>query len=403
MRTLKLKDDLYWAGIIDKDLRVFDVIMHTEFGTTYNSYVLNCGDATILFETAKAKFSKDYEDALAEISCTEKIDYIVVNHTEPDHAGSIATIIEKHPDVKIIALPIAINFLKEIINAPFNAVPVKNGQEMQIGNKTLRFFGLPNLHWPDSMYTYIVEDKALFTCDSFGAHYAHEGVLRSTVQKEDRYHSAAKYYYDMILGPFANPFMQNAINVVKGLDVDMICTGHGPVLDSHIEGILALYQEWVTPKPSNEKLTVAIPYVTSYGYTAEMAENIAKGIRSTGDIDVTTYDLVTEDHETVVNKVISADGVLYGAPTILQEAPAPLWQLTISMFPIHCTGKLAGVFGSYGWSGEGVGNIAERLKQLKYDVMDSLKLKFKPSDDEITKCFEYGVQYGEKLQEKANK
>lgn len=400
MKTLKLKDNFYWAGILDKDLRVFDIIMHTEFGTTYNSYVLDCGGVTVLFETAKAKFTDDYEKALAEVTSTTKIDYIVVNHTEPDHAGSIATIIKKHPDAQILATPVAIGYLKEIINDDFKSIAVKKGDEIKIGNKTLRFYNLPNLHWPDSMYTYIVEDKTLVTCDSFGSHYAHEGILRSTVTDVEGYNRATKYYFDMILGPFSNPFMRNAINIVKTLDIDMICPGHGPVLDSNIEELIATYEEWITPVAKPEKLTVAIPFVSAYGYTAELAEKIAEGIRKSGDINVTTYDLVTDEQEMVVAKMIEADGVLLGTPTILQEALTPIWQLTISVFPIHCQGKLGGVFGSYGWSGEGVANISERMKQLKFEVMDSFKIRFKPSDAQLNDALEYGVAFGTRLQEK---
>ena len=146
MKTLQLKDDLYWAGILDKDLRVFDIIMHTEFGTTYNSYILKCGDKTVLFETAKAKFFGEYEKALSEKLDIEKIDYIVVDHTEPDHAGSIRNIIEKCPRAKIIATPTAIGFLKQIVNRDFYSIQVKDKVELPIGNKTLRFYVLPNLH-----------------------------------------------------------------------------------------------------------------------------------------------------------------------------------------------------------------------------------------------------------------
>ncbi len=244
MKTFSLKPDLYWAGILDKDLRVFDIIMYTEFGTTYNSYILKCGDKTVLFETAKAKFYDEYEKTLSETLDITTIDYIVVDHTEPDHAGSIAKVLEKNPRAKIIATPVAIGFLKNIINGDFYSIPVKDGDEMKIGNKTLKFFVLPNLHWPDTMYTYIVEDKVLVTCDSFGSHYAHEGILRSTVTDEEGYMRATKYYFDNILGPFKQPYMTKALALVRSLDIDMICPGHGPVLDSHIDELFAIYDEW---------------------------------------------------------------------------------------------------------------------------------------------------------------
>ena len=138
MKTFQLKPDLYWAGILDKDLRVFDIIMYTEFGTTYNSYILKCGDKTVLFETAKAKFYDEYEKTLSETLDITTIDYIVVDHTEPDHAGSIARVLEANPRAKIIATPVAIGFLKNIVNGDFYSIPVKNGDEMKIGRASCR-------------------------------------------------------------------------------------------------------------------------------------------------------------------------------------------------------------------------------------------------------------------------
>lgn len=396
MKTFSLKPDLYWAGILDKDLRVFDIIMYTEFGTTYNSYILKCGDKTVLFETAKAKFYDEYEKTLSETLDITTIDYIVVDHTEPDHAGSIAKVLEKNPRAKIIATPVAIGFLKNIINGDFYSIPVKDGDEMKIGNKTLKFFVLPNLHWPDTMYTYIVEDKVLVTCDSFGSHYAHEGILRSTVTDEEGYMRATKYYFDNILGPFKQPYMTKALALVRSLDIDMICPGHGPVLDSHIDELFAIYDEWCKI-PRNEKTTVVIPYVSAYGYTTELAEKITEGIRQAGDIDVKSYDMVTADAAEVSAQIAAADGLLFGTPTILGEALKPIWDLTTSMFPPVHGGKLASAFGSYGWSGEGVPHIVERLKQLRMKVVDGYKVKLKPSEKELTEAVEFGYNFGLKL------
>ncbi|MDD3393942.1 MAG: FAD-dependent oxidoreductase [Anaerotignum sp.] len=399
MNTLQLKKDLYWAGILDKDLRVFDIIMMTEFGTTYNSYILKCGDKTVLFETAKAKFYDEYEKTLSEKLELDKIDYIVVDHTEPDHAGSIRNIIEKCPRAKIIATPTAIGFLKQIVNRDFYSIPVHDKDELHIGDKTLRFYALPNLHWPDSMYTYIVEDKVLVTCDSFGSHYAHEGILRSSVTDEEGYMRATKYYFDNILGPFKHPYLTNALEVVKSLDIDMICTGHGPVLDSHIAELIQIYEEWCKV-PAHEKTTVVMPYVSAYGYTGELAEKIAEGIRESGDIEVKIYDMVTADASVVLGEIATAEGILLGTPTILGDALKPIWDLTTSLFaPVH-GGKLASAFGSYGWSGEGVPHLIERLKQLNMRVMDGFRVRFKPSEKELLEAYEFGYRFGEKLQQK---
>lgn len=396
MRTLQLKKDFYWAGILDQNLRVFDIIMYTEFGTTYNSYILKAGDKTILFETAKEKFYDDYRAALSEQLDIATIDYIVVSHTEPDHAGSIARLVQENPKVKIIATATAISFLKEIVNDDFYSVAVKNGDELQIGSKTLRFFSLPNLHWPDTMYTYIVEDKTLVTCDSFGSHYAHEGILRSTVTDTEGYLRATKYYFDNILGPFKQPYLTDALKVVRSLNLDMICPGHGPVLDSHIPELLAIYDEWCKI-PTNEKTTVVIPYVSAYGYTEQLAGVISEGIREAGDIDVKCYDMVTADAAVVAGEIGAADGILFGTPTILQEALKPIWDLTTGMYaPIH-GGKLASAFGSYGWTGEGVPHLMERLKQINLRVVDGLRVRFKPSAKDLAEAYEFGYQFGLKL------
>ncbi|WP_143327527.1 FprA family A-type flavoprotein, partial [Clostridium sp. LS] len=163
MEILELKKNLYWTGVLDKNLRVFDIIMETEFGTSYNSYLLKTNEKTVLFETAKAKFFDEYLNALSKIIDVKDIDYIVVNHTEPDHAGSIEKLIEMNPDVKIVGTQVAIGFLKNIVNRDFNGIIVKENETLELGDKTLRFMILPNLHWPDTMYTYIEEDKTLVT------------------------------------------------------------------------------------------------------------------------------------------------------------------------------------------------------------------------------------------------
>ena len=292
MDHLELKKDLFWVGIEDYELRTFDIVMHTEYGTSYNSYLLKGSEKTALFETAKVSFFEDYLKHIESVCDVKDIDYIIMNHTEPDHAGSIEKLIAMNPEIKVVATPTAINFLKEIINHDFYSIPVKENDTLSLGNKTLQFMMLPNLHWPDTMYTFDVEDKALFTCDSFGSHYATDEVLRSKVTDEQAYLGAAKYYFDNIIGPFKNPYMINALERIKGLDFDMICTGHGPVLDSHIDDLLKLYRTWCTPENPNDRKTVVIPYVSAYGYTAQLARQIAKGINDSGNVAVKLFDMV---------------------------------------------------------------------------------------------------------------
>lgn len=401
METLELKKNLYWTGIKDKDLRVFDIIMETEFGTTYNSYLIKGSEKTALFETAKFKFFDTYLAELKQLVDISKIDYIIVDHTEPDHAGSVEKLIEMNPNIKIVGTAVAISFLKNIVNRDFYSIPVKENDTLSLGDKTLHFMILPNLHWPDTMYTYVEEDKVLVTCDSFGSHYTFDGVLRSQVTDEEGYMSALKYYFDNIIGPF-KPYMLKALKRIENLDIDMICTGHGPVLDSKIPEILDTYLKWSTVINPNQEKTVVIPYVSAYGYTAEIAEEIARGIRESGNIDVHLHDCVTSDQAEVLADIGFADGILFGTPTIVGEALKPIWDLTTSMFACTHGGKLASAFGSYGWSGEGVNHIVERLKQLRMKVVDGLRIKFKPGKNDLIEAYDYGYDFGCVLLDKEN-
>lgn len=401
MKTLELRDGFYWAGIVDDNLRVFDIIMYTEFGTTYNSYVWKAGDKVVLFETAKEKFFDEYLDKLKEIIDVTKIDYLIVDHTEPDHAGSIGRLLEYSPQMKIVATGCAIGFLKEIVNHDFTSTAVKDNQTMEIGGKTLRFLVVPNLHWPDTMYTYIEEEQLLVTCDSFGSHYGFHDVLASKVTDQEGYMRATKYYFDCIIGPF-KPFMLKALDKVRQLDVSMICPGHGPVIDENIDRMYNIYEDWCTVVNPNRKKTVIIPYVSAYGYTKQLAEEISRGIQDSGDIDVRSYDLVEADQDKVLEELGFADGILFGTPTIVGEALKPIWDLTTSIFAGTHGGKLASAFGSYGWSGEGVPHIIERLKQLRMKVVDGLKIRFKPGENNLLDAYEYGYNFGCILQKKEN-
>lgn len=401
MNYKKLNDSLYWTGVLDKDLRVFDIIMYTEFGTTYNSYVLKGSEKTALFESAKAKFFDDYLETLTQITPIENIEYIIVDHTEPDHAGSVEKLLEINPTIKVVGSATAITFLKHIVNRDFYSVVVDDGDTLSLGDKTIRFFSVPSLHWPDTIYSYIEEDGVLITCDSFGSHYAHEGILRSTVTDYDGYMRATKYYFDNILGPFKQPHMANALKLVREeLKPVMICPGHGPVLDSDLEDLYEKYAEWCGEVSENHPKKVVIPYVSAYGYTAQLAEKIAEGLKASGDFDVSLHDMVTDSKEEVLGEIAAADGILFGTPTILQEALNPIWDLTINMYPPVHGGKYAAAFGSYGWSGEAVPHLTQRLEQLGLKVMKGLRIRLKPDETDLTDAYDFGYAFGCFMQQK---
>lgn len=392
MKILKLKDNIHWVGSLDPDLDVFDIIMRTEFGTTYNSYVVKGSEKTALIETVKAKFYDDYMEKLKEVNIDlSDVDYIVVSHTEPDHSGSIENIIKENPNIQLVGSKQAIDYMKHICNIEFKSIVVKDGDELSLGDKTFKFYDAKFLHWPDTIFTYLPEDKILFTCDAFGAHYSLDTVLESTIKNNDDYMSAFKYYFDNILGPFKKFFL-DAIEKIEGLDIEMVCTGHGPVLDKDPWKIINLSKEYSAAKKPFEGKLVVIPYVSAYGYTKALAETIKKSIEEAG-IKVELYDMVYDDRDKVLERIYWADGIILGSPTMVGDALEPIWEILARLNPIIHKGKVASAFGSYGWSGEAVPNIMQRLKQLRLKTVgEGLKVRFKPSEEELKTAYNFGLE-----------
>lgn len=404
MKSLELKKDIYWVGSLDPNLRIFDIIMETEFGTTYNSYIVKGSEKLAVFETVKAKFFNEYIEKLKGFCDPKKIDYIVVDHTEPDHAGSVEMLLDYAPNAKVVGSQAAIDFLKEIANKDFDYIVVSHGDTLNLGNKTLKFVSAPFLHWPDSIYTYIPEDKLLVTCDSFGSHYSWDEVLFSKIPQEKMkdYESALLYYYTAIFGPF-KPYVLQAIEKIKDFDIEMIATGHGPVLDKNPREIIEIYKKWSTETNPNAKKTVVMPYVSAYGYTEELAKTIADGISSQGDFDVKLYNLNIANYgglkQEIMNEIYFAEGILLGTSTINGDALPPIWDIATSLNPIVHGGKIVSAFGSYGWSGEGVPNIISRLEQLRMKVVDGYAIKFKPSSNQIDNAYQFGKNFAKYLLE----
>lgn len=399
MKSLELKKDIHWVGALDPNLRVFDIIMYTPYGTSYNSYVVKGSEKVAVFETVKAEFFDQYIERLKDLDVDiTKIDYIVVDHTEPDHAGSVAKLLEISPNAKVVGSAPAIKFLKEIANRDFESITVGDGDTICLGNKTLQFISAPFLHWPDSIYTYIPEDEVLITCDSFGSHYSSEAIVNSKVENKENYMEALKYYFDCIFGPF-KPYVLRAIKKIENLKIDMILPGHGPVLVENPMEIVEYYREWSTPRiPSaDEKKIVTIPYVSAYGYTATLAKKIAEGIEAAGNIEVRLFNAIEHELSDVVNSIGESDGFLCGSPTIVGELLEPIRDILSKLNPVIHGGKLAAAFGSYGWSGEAVPRMETRLKELNMRLYPSLKINFKPSDDELTEAYEYGLEFGKIL------
>ncbi|CEO27578.1 FAD-dependent oxidoreductase [Paraclostridium sordellii] len=396
LKSLELKKDLYWVGSLDPSLRVFDIIMYTPYGTTYNSYVLKANEKTILFETVKAKHFDSYLARLESLNIDlEKIDYIVVSHTEPDHAGSVERILKLSPKAKVIASQNAINYLKEIVNSDFNYIKVEDNDELKIGNKTLKFYSVPLLHWPDTIYTYIKEDEVLVTCDSFGSHYSCEGIINTKIENKDHYMEALRYYYECIMGPF-KPYVLKAIDKIRALKLDIICPGHGPVLVENPREIVDIYEKWSKEEIVIPRKDITICYVSAYGYTEELAKNIKKGIEEHSNYNVKMYDVINHDMSEILNSITYSQGVLFGTPTINGDALKPIWDILVNLNPIVHGTKLATAFGSYGWSGEGIPNVMDRLRQLRMKTIEPLVVNFKPSEKDLYEAQLLGKKFVEK-------
>ena len=284
---------LQWIGVRDPHLRIFDIVMETQYGTTYNSYLLKGSEKTAIFETVKDKFFDSYLEHIKNQINPETIDYIIVNHTEPDHTGALYKLLEIAPQATVVGSNLAIKYLKSIVNAPFNALVVKDGDTLSLGDKTIKFISVPFLHWPDTMFSYIEEDGILVTCDSYGAHYASDKIFQSELTEDEArdYHVAFKYYYDMIMGPF-KPYVLKSLDKIKDLSLQFICPSHGLVLDkTNIEAFQNFYKEWSTPEVSNVT-SIVIPYVAAYGYTEELAHAISEGVKKAlPSASVKLYDL----------------------------------------------------------------------------------------------------------------
>ncbi len=396
-KVIPVSNDVSWIGILDYDIVTFDIVMTTEYGTTYNSYFINA-DKKAIIETAKEKFVDTYIEKLKKAGDPSEIEYIIFNHTEPDHSGALKHILKLAPDATVIGSGNAIRYLNDMMDVRFRSRVVKDGDTLDLGNKTLRFISAPNLHWPDTMYTYLEEDKLLFSCDSFGSHYCDDRIFDDLVGDFDE---AFKYYFDVILKPYSR-FMVKAIERIRPLEISAICTGHGPVLRTNWRKYVDLSdryaREYLDITMGNEIKRVLITYVSAYGYTREMAEAIALGINSYGKTEVKLLDIEYIDLGELESEVVKSDAILVGSPTINQNTLLPVYKLFSVINPLRDKGKLAASFGSYGWSGEASGIIASGLKNLKLTVMEeNAAFKFRPEEEKRTELVAFGNRFAKKL------
>lgn len=399
MQAIEITENVHWVGVQDPNLRIFDIVMTTEYGTSYNAYLVKGTEKTALIETVKDKFFDEFITDLQKVVKLEEIDYLIMNHTEPDHAGSVEMLLAKIPGLQVLGSSTAITFLKEITNTKFAYREVGDGDVLELGGKTIEFISAPFLHWPDSMYSFLKEDKILFTCDSFGCHFSDERLFNDLIDRDIL--DAYKYYFDMIIGPF-KPYVLQALDKIEGLDFNTVCPGHGPVLRSNLDYYINLYREWATPPAADEdgRPKIVMPYVSAYGYTEMIADSIIEGLGMIADFNIKRYNLVETEIEEVLADIATADGILVGSPTINGDALPPIWNLLTHLSPITHAGLVAAAFGAYGWSGEAVPNIEARLNSLRMTVLPGLRIRFKPSERNLEDAFTFGMDFGKVLVEK---
>jgi len=391
----KIKDGIHWVATLDPDLKIFDIIMRTAHGSTYNSYLVEGTNKKAIVDAVKEPFFEGFLENLEKLNVKpEEIDYLVVNHNEPDHSGALPKLLEYMPNVQLVVSKQGKVFLDNIINTSYNCIEADDNLEIDLGGKTLKFIIAPFVHWPDTMFTYVPESRVIFTCDFLGSHFCDERMFDT--EAED-FSEDFKFYYDGIMRPFKEYVLQH-IEKIEKLNVDIIAPSHGPIL-TQPKKYLELYKTW--SQPMQEKL-VAVLYVSAYGYTKKLAQEIARGIQSEG-VKVITKDIVDvieKEKPYLLDTVQRASLVAVGSPTINGDAVEPIWEFLSSLATIKIRGKMGFAFGSYGWSGEASKLINQRMKDIKFNMpLEPFRVRFRPTNEDLQKAFEIGKQLAQKVKE----
>ncbi|MDR5659473.1 FprA family A-type flavoprotein [Serpentinicella sp. ANB-PHB4] len=396
MQPFEIKNKIYWTGVFDKELETFDIIMKTPHGSTYNAYFID-DEKKVLIDTVKSSFSNIFLNNLEQLTNIKEIDYVIINHTEPDHAGSLKYLLEINPDLVVYCTKAASIFLQEQVNQPFNVHVIKDGETLNIGSRELTFITAPFLHWSDTMFVYSQSDETLFSCDCFGAHYA--SVDPSVIETAE-YIESLKHYYNAIMKPFASHYL-SAHKKIKDLSINTILTSHGPLLLKKSNEIMKHYYNWSSEEMATRNQNqVALIYLSAYRNTEKMALKIKEGLESVG-AHVIFMDAEHEDIRDIHDKILSSKGVLFGSPTINKSMVKPMWDVFSVIDPMANMGKIAGVFGSYGWGGEGLNMANSLLKQMGFKLpCEPLGKKFSPSEETIEACINFGRDFGSKIVKK---
>lgn len=378
MSSRIIKPGIYFTGVIDWDRGLFDEIIPLPDGTSYNSYIIHGNEKTALIDTA----DPDKKDAfLNNLSKTDlKIDYIVSNHAEQDHSGLIPQVLQMYPDAKVLTSPKCKELLKDLLlidEGRFQTV--EDGETVSLGNKTLQFIYTPWVHWPETMVTYLVEDKILFSCDFFGSHLATSDLF---VKDEHLVYRAAKRYYAEIMMPFRIFIIKN-MEKIKDLEIDMIAPSHGPIYNNP-EVIFDAYTDWISDKTKNE---VIIPYVSMHGSTKKIVDYLVENLIQKG-ITVKPFNLTTSDIGELALSLVDASTLVIATPTVLTGPHPSAVYAAYLVNSLRPKLKFVSIIGSYGWGGRTTELLKGMLTNIRAEIIDPVIVMGFPKEKDFKKMDE---------------
>jgi flavorubredoxin len=389
--SLKVKNNVYWVGKIDWELRKFHGDEYsTHRGSTYNSYLIR-EDKTAIVDTVWAPFAEEYVRNLSREIELNNIDYVIALHAEIDHSGGLPLLMSHIPDTPIYCTKNGVKSLKGHYHQDWNFHEVKTGDHLSLGQKELIFVEAPMLHWPDSMFCYLTDDNILFSNDAFGQHYASEYMFNDRVDP-DELHSECIKYYANILTPFS-PLVTKKIKEVLSfnLPLDIICTSHGVIWRKKPEQIVEQYLKWADAYQENQ---ITIIYDTMWNGTRVMAEQMAHGISDADkEVNVKLFNLAKTDKNDVITEIFKSKAILLGSPTINRGILVSVAAILEEIKGLKFRNKKAAAFGCYGWSGESTKIISENLKAAGFELIDDgIRALWNPDDENKAQCIQYGKQ-----------
>jgi flavorubredoxin len=390
MSLTQIKEGIYWVGAVDWSIRNFHGYI-THRGTTYNSYLV-IDEKVAVIDFVKSQFTDEQIERIKEHIDPNKVNYIISNHAEPDHSGSIRSLIKACPNAEVIATERCVNTLKKYYGSDLKITLIEQKPSIKLGNRSLMFVPVPMAHWPDSMVSLMPEEKILFSNDAFGQHLATSSRFDDEVDQGILWQEASRYYANILMPLWRS--VGKAIKALEGVQIEMIAPSHGVIWRTTPSKILGSYQDWVSGKTRNK---VIIVYDSMWGSTQILANNIADGLASKG-VDVIIHNLTVSHNSDVIADLLDAKAILVGSPTLnnyLFPSVAGFLAYLRGLKPIN---KIGAAFGSYGWAGGAKKAAETELQAAGVQLVDSpIDFVFKPSPEEAKKSFEFGQQMAAKI------